>query len=216
MSYTESKFLVTNYDREAEATAWYGPEVAFGLAFNFIAPGQSILDIGIGTGLGSVLFQKYGLYVYGLDISLDMLDVCRSKGFAEKLVQHDLTVYPYPFEDNSLDHAVCVGVFNFFQDLLPIFHEAGRIIKNNGVFVFVVGDQESGKPAEIIVGPEHTGTDATITMYLHSYKQVTSWLQENGFSLARNLEFFYFMDREKTKKIPARAYMAVKSIQVNQ
>ena len=43
------------YDDEAEACGWFGPEVVLGLAYKCVQPGQSILDIGIGTGLGSVL-----------------------------------------------------------------------------------------------------------------------------------------------------------------
>jgi hypothetical protein len=41
------------YDDEAEATGWFGPEVAFGLMYKYIQPGQPVLDIGIGTDLGS-------------------------------------------------------------------------------------------------------------------------------------------------------------------
>jgi hypothetical protein len=46
--------MVEAYDEVAEATGWLGPEVAFGLVYKHIQPGQSILDIGIGTGLVSV------------------------------------------------------------------------------------------------------------------------------------------------------------------
>ena len=52
----QTRTIVEAYDEEAEATGWFGPEVAFGLIYKYIQPGQSILDIGIGTGLGSVLF----------------------------------------------------------------------------------------------------------------------------------------------------------------
>ncbi len=48
--------MITAYDEEAEATGWYGPEVAFGLTYAHVQPSQSMLDIGIGTGLGSILF----------------------------------------------------------------------------------------------------------------------------------------------------------------
>lgn len=76
------------YDGEAEASGWCGPEVAFGLACMYVQPGQSILDIGIGTGLGSVLFRKAGLEVHGMDISPKMLDECRSKGFTALIMRN--------------------------------------------------------------------------------------------------------------------------------
>ena len=84
------------YDEEAEATGWYGPEAAFGLAYKFLRPGQSILDLGIGTGLAAVLFRKAGLRLYGMDVAPEMLEACRGKGFTD-LVRHDLTERPYPF-----------------------------------------------------------------------------------------------------------------------
>jgi SAM-dependent methyltransferase len=82
--------MVAAYDDEAEASGWFGPEVAFGLAYTYVQPGQSILDIGIGTGLGTVLFRKARMKVCGIDVSPKMLDACRSKGFTA-LQLHDLS-----------------------------------------------------------------------------------------------------------------------------
>jgi ubiquinone/menaquinone biosynthesis C-methylase UbiE len=62
------------YDQEAEETGWFGPEILFGLSFKYLQPNQSILDLGIGTGLSSVLFHKAGLEVHGLDNSPEMLE----------------------------------------------------------------------------------------------------------------------------------------------
>lgn len=50
------------------------------MAYEQIQPGQSILDIGIGTGLRSILFRKAGLTVHGMETSQDMLEACRTKG----------------------------------------------------------------------------------------------------------------------------------------
>ena len=125
------------YDDEAEATGWYGSEVAFGLTYAHVQPGQSMLDIGIGTGLGSILFHKAGLDIHGLDISPQMLDACRRKGFSS-LHLHDLGKPPYPFDSESIDHAVCSGVFNFFSDLSPVFQETRRILRKGGLFLLLV------------------------------------------------------------------------------
>ena len=101
--------IVETYDEEAEASGWFGPEVAFGLTYKYIQPEQSLLDIGIGTGLGSVLFRKAGLKVFGMDISQDMLDACLSKGFTD-LVLHDLKMTPYPYESETMDIAYGVKI----------------------------------------------------------------------------------------------------------
>jgi cyclopropane fatty-acyl-phospholipid synthase-like methyltransferase len=79
----------------------------------FIRPGQTILDIGIGTGLGSEPFFQAGIRIVGIDVNEEMLDACRKKGFAVCLLRHDLTVVPYPFGDETFDQAISTGVFLF-------------------------------------------------------------------------------------------------------
>jgi len=207
--------VITAYDKEAEATGWYGPEVAFGLTYAYVHPGQSMLDIGIGTGLGSVLFRKAGLEVHGMDISPKMLDECRSKGFTA-LQLHDLSKPPYPYDSESMDHAVCTGVFNFFSDLFPVFQEASRIIRKGGLFVFVVGDRSENEVHAIEVGAEHTKSENTVTMYLHSPKQIVELFARYGFEQLRDLSFTVFMDRERTKSMPARSYLARKRTGIEQ
>lgn len=201
--------MVEAYDEEAEATGWVGPEVAFGLAYEHIQPGQSILDIGIGTGLGSALFRKAGLQVYGMDVSPEMLAACRSKGFTD-LTRHDLTAPPYPYESESLDHAVCVGVLNFFSDLSPVFRESARILRPGGLFIFVVGDRAEDEAPEVTVGAEHTGSSTPVTMYRHSARQISRWVDENGFAPLQSLVFTVYMDREKAHSLQARAYLVRK------
>ena len=66
------------YDKRVKEYGWVGSEVAFGLAYEYTSPAQTILDIGIGTGLGSILFHKAGMFIYGLDNSDAMLDICQS------------------------------------------------------------------------------------------------------------------------------------------
>jgi SAM-dependent methyltransferase len=197
-----------DYDRKAEEYDWRGPEVAFGLSYAFVRPGESILDIGIGTGLSSVLFHKAGLRVYGMDASRKMLEACRSKRFAADLKEHDLTVLPYPYETASLDHAACLGVLQFFRDLRPIFEEVSRIVRDEGIFVFIVGDRAPGETAQIEVGPEHTQSDATMAICRHSPEEIAHLLGDNDFTLIRSLEFPVPMDPKRTRFLPAKAYVA--------
>jgi predicted TPR repeat methyltransferase len=197
-----------SYDDEARATGWQGPAVAFGLAYRYIEPGQTIIDLGIGTGLGSELFEKAGLMVVGVDVSEEMLDSCRKKGIATKLVLHDLNATPYPFDDDFCDHAVSTGVFQFFRNLEPIFEETRRVVRADGIFVFVTGDRGKGESAEVVVDADHTGTGFPVTMFRHHLDEVAGWLEHNGFFLVDTLEFTVWMDRERLERFPARAYIA--------
>jgi len=200
--------MASEYDRTAEEYNWRGPEIAFGLSYAFVNPGESVLDIGIGTGLSSILFHKAGLHVYGMDVSAKMLEACRGKGFAADLKEHDLTVEPYPYDAASLDHAICLGVLNFFRDLRPVFREVARILRDDGVFAFVVGDRAPREKAEFVVEPEHTQSDSTVMMYCHDTEEINDLLNDNDLALVRCLEFPMPMDRERTKVLRAKAYVA--------
>ncbi|MDP3564931.1 MAG: class I SAM-dependent methyltransferase [Methanoregula sp.] len=206
----EDHELAEGYDDDARATGWQGPSMVFNLLSWHIRPGQTVIDIGIGTGLGSEPFFKAGLRIIGMDLSDRMLDACRKKEFTNSLVRHDLTEFPYPFGDGSIDHAISTGVFQFFSDLDGVFREVFRILPDGGRIAFVTGDRSPEEPTEIIAGPEQTGTDESITMFCHTQGQVNSWLVKNGFRPDGSVEFTVWMDEQRTKKFPARAYLAQK------
>jgi predicted TPR repeat methyltransferase len=206
----QAQAIAEDYDAEAKSTSWLGPEVAFGLAREHIAPGQSVLDLGIGTGLGSMPFREAGLLVHGMDISQEMLDACRWKGF-EYLTRHDLASQPYPYAAGSFDHVVCIGVLPFFRDLSAVFAETQRLLKTGGLFVFVTADRTEDEKTELVVGPEHTGTGQSVTMYRHSRGQISRWLEESGFISLESVPFVIYMDSEKTETMPGECYAARKA-----
>ena len=206
----DEKRMVENYDQKASATEWLGPEVAFRLACKYIKPGQTMLDIGIGTGLGAYQFYKAGLIVSGMDISGEMLDTCRKKGFASDLKKHDLKITPYPYEKASMNLVLCIGVMQFFKDLSKIFREVNRILRDNGLFVFIVANRGPNEKSEVVVRPKHTGTNEPVIMVLHSTEQINQWLADSAFQFVQGLEFTVYMDHEKSAKLPAKAYLAKK------
>lgn len=177
---------------------------------DFVRPGQTVLDTGIGTGLGSEPFFRAGLRVYGMDISSPMLEVCNRKKIAARLFRHNLTRYPYPSGGGSLDHVISTGLFHFFPELHGIFNEIAPVLADGGRFAFVTGDRGPEEPAGVIAGPEQTGTDRSVTMYLHTTGQVTKWLEMNGMDAEDSLRFAIWMDEGRSKLFPARAYRARK------
>lgn len=197
------------YDAEARATEYLGPDIAFGLVYEYTQPGQLLLDLGIGTGLASALFRKAGLRVYGMDISQEMLDACRWKGFKD-LTRHDLTDPPYPYASESFDHILCLGVLNFLSDPSSVFSESSRLLKARGIFAFVLGTRGEEDDPTLLVGPEHTGTGESVTLHLYSDTQTTRLLDEWNFALLKSLPFPVYMDAEKSTSLPAACYVARK------
>jgi predicted TPR repeat methyltransferase len=203
-----SKSYADYYDEQAEATAWHGPEVVFGLMYAHVQARESVLDIGIGTGLGSVLFDRAGLRVSGMDNSRDMLEGARSKGFVRDLRQHDMGSMPYPYDGGSFDHAICVGVLQFFTEIDSVLNEVSRVLRRGGMFGFTVADWKSGDSSSFTASGEHTQNERRVVMYRHSEPYVRRSLASAGLSVRADVEFLAFMDAERAASMFMRAYVA--------
>lgn len=100
------------------------------------AAGDSLLDIGCGTGTCLETFLDLGLKVTGLDASTYALDIALKKignrvdfykGYAEDL----------PFDDNSFNHACLFTSLEFVGDPQKALAEAFRVAKDR-VFLGVL------------------------------------------------------------------------------
>ena len=131
----------SQYDQQVRDYRSYSHDVLFGMAFEYVKPHETLLDIGIGTGLASQPFAKRGLKIFGLDGSIEMLKICESKAFVEELKRFDLRTDPLPYSDHSFDHVISCGVFHFFGELGPIVKEISRVIKAGGIFAFTIAGQ---------------------------------------------------------------------------
>ena len=127
-----------DYDSLAKKYNSHMHALLFGMCYEYIKPGDYLLDIGIGTGLSSFLFAKAGLNISGFDGSAEMLKECEKKGFVKEIIQHNIQDFPLPYPDNIFSIIVCNAVFHSFGDLMPISKEAYRIIKPGGIFAFTI------------------------------------------------------------------------------
>jgi predicted TPR repeat methyltransferase len=202
------------YESQAVEIDWHGHEILFGLMYEFIKPDETLLDIGIGTGLGSLLFHKAGLRVSGFDNSAEMLEGCKSKGFSGETIEHDLRDVPFPYETDSFDHITSLAVLNFFADLEPVIGEAARIIKPQGIFGFTVEGKRPGQESRYTMrvdgGPDQDEELFEITMYRHSDEHVRALLESAGFFVLKDFEFLADRYPEQGIEVYLTAYVAQK------
>ncbi|MCF8301960.1 MAG: class I SAM-dependent methyltransferase [Bacteroidales bacterium] len=215
------------YDQQAKESGWYAPEVVFGLVFEFIKQKQSLLDLGIGSGMSAALFKDFGLKVYGLDGSPELLKLCRMKGISRDLKQHDLHELPLPYRDAFVDNVIAVGVLNFFRDIHKLTAEVSRVLKRNGIFAFTVEDHKPGMDRQYVInqkeGIDLNPYEDSIQMFRHDRNQIEDVLISDGFQLLKSLEFLGFSypvqndlsetetgEYEGSKNIYFKAYIARK------
>lgn len=180
------------YDKSREM-GWYGPQVLFGLMYSHIHSGESLLDLGIGTGLGPMKFHEAGLVISGIDSSPAMLEKCNEKHPPFTLIQHDLTNPPWPFDDKDFHHIMSTGVFHFFGELDNALREVARIIRPGGVFGFDFYEYD----ARNIEGYDEAAhgvyskldTEYDIRVFRHSEQYIFAQLSKAGFDLLDDLKF---------------------------
>jgi ubiquinone/menaquinone biosynthesis C-methylase UbiE len=191
------------YDNMSVLIEYHGHEVLFGLDYEYLYPGSSVLDVGIGTGLSSYLFYKAGLKVYGIDGSKKMLDICKKKEFATELKLCDLVVDRWPYEDAKFENTVACGVFHFFEKLDRVFEEANRVTKIGGTFSFTVMVSEEGLLS-------YTDTGSGLSIYYHNDFQIIELLNKYGFTVLKYITFFVYKTPDKKEKSMLRGYLAKK------
>ncbi len=113
-------------------------ELEIGLMQSLLEParGDSVLDIGCGTGACLLAFLDMELAVTGLDPSTYMLDIASQK------VNHRVDLYKgyaedLPFDDNSFHYACLFTTLEFVDDPQKALEEACRVAKDK-VFIGVL------------------------------------------------------------------------------
>ncbi len=95
----------------------------------------TVVDLGCGTGLSTLVWSKYCEQAVGIEPSVDMLSIALTKatdsisfinGFGHSTGQ----------QDNSIDVVICSQSFHWMEPGATL-HEVNRILKPNGIFATV-------------------------------------------------------------------------------
>ena len=206
-----------SYDNYIKDCQWVGTDIMFGLMYEFLSPEQILLDIGIGTGLASLLFHKYGLKIYGIDGSEEMISVCKSKGFVEEFKRINFTDESVWFKNKTFDHIISHGVFNLVGDLQHIFNNSFKSHTNKGVFCFTyegLRDSSDGYLESKIPGIyQKKIKESGIRVYRHTSEYIFEQLKITGFKMLKTTEFLAFIDSETKAKTYFTIVLAINANQ---
>ncbi|MEZ4527164.1 MAG: class I SAM-dependent methyltransferase [Desulfobacterales bacterium] len=98
--------------------------------------GQTVLDIGCGTGEGLAALSEAGLQVTGLDPSEPMLALASGK-MGNRADLHRGAAEDLPFDDNAFTYVCLSNTLEFADDPLKAMEEAFRVAKDK-VFIGIL------------------------------------------------------------------------------
>ena len=178
---------------------------------------RKILDIGCGHGADIRFLESLGAKsVYGIDASRFMIDEAkkRVKNPRNLSVQN---INKTKFEDSFFDVVISRYTLHYLKKIDPAYKEISRILKKNGIFIFVVhhplkdfANQKNKKYGkQEIIKKELYGGKVSISFPTHSFKD---YLSETFFR-------DFYIDLYEEKKTPEEnqennlpGFMGIKAI----
>lgn len=124
----------------------------FAVALRLLEPerGDLIADLGAGGGWCSDLLQRLNRTSIAIDISLEMLRVCRQRETRTPIRAAAADLEKLPFLDGVFDKAICLNALHHVPSMSAAVSEIARVLSPKGVAVFSEpGAGHAGMPASL-------------------------------------------------------------------
>ncbi|MCW2763001.1 MAG: class SAM-dependent methyltransferase [Marmoricola sp.] len=124
------------YDDDLASWSYQAPGVVAETVVSRHVDAGTVLDVGCGTGLVGRALRARGFagQILGLDISQASLEVAQQGGAYDSVEQANLQ-QRLPFEDDSVDALVCVGVMTYLPEVETVWREFARVARPGGLVV---------------------------------------------------------------------------------
>jgi len=129
----------------------------------------------VGCGNGKNMLYRNDIYSYGIDISEEQVEICKSKGL--RVEKANMTSLPY--ESNEFDNIICIATYHHLDnpdDRRKAILEMYRVLKPNGKLLLTVWAMEQDldskrkfTSSDEMVSWELNGS--TYYRYYHIYKK---------------------------------------------
>jgi len=151
--------------------------------------GQTLLDVGCGTGYFSDLAYKQGVDVTGIDASKEFIKQAKKRNTEIKFSSGEME--ELPFTDNTFDFVCGFNSYQYAANIKNALSEAKRALKDNGKLVVMIwGNKEDCealtylKAIGSLLPPPPPGAAGPFA--LSENKLLESTLVEVGFKIIAN------------------------------
>jgi predicted TPR repeat methyltransferase len=146
-----------------------------------VAPERlQVLDAGCGSGVIGALIGRQVARLDGVDLSAGLIERARETGFYQELHQDDLVHFMTAHPDRY-DVVTSSAVLVHFGDLAPAFAAAAATLRDEGLFIFTVFDNEEDENA-VAVGSMERGYAQT-GCYVHGRAYVARAARAHRFAV---------------------------------
>jgi phosphatidylethanolamine/phosphatidyl-N-methylethanolamine N-methyltransferase len=200
--------VAPGYDRAMAADY----EAALGKIVSIVRPGDTVLDVGTGTGLVAFEAAKIAEKVYGIDISAKMLEKAIEKAKDKSVENIEFRLedgYATSFDDGIFDVVICCNTLHMMNDPKSALVEMRRLLKPDGVLVAPTYCHAEPTALKTRIGLRLFGIMRWLSIlpYLHRFnkRNVLEIVARAGFTVSEGAEldkkalFFYVEARKKDK-----------------
>lgn len=184
LTQAEFDLWAATYDADAASrAAWVSHEkVAQAIGIHKpTGPVTHVVDLGTGTGLLLPYLKKEfaAATLTGVDLSVKMIEECRKKGLADRLIQHDLAAGDWPIEPQSAQLISASGVLEFVRDGDAFIGNAAVILQKDGMAVMTYQLPLMGKRPGMSASP----------IYNHLPRDITDSFEKAGLNILAHTDF---------------------------
>lgn len=156
-----------NYNETLSSWNYQAPTEVANLMQQHAPLSSRVLDAGCGTGLSGRALHDAGYRdIVGIDISSDSLVIAEKTDVYRRVDIQNLQTVPLPFDADSFDAIVCVGVLTHVTDPAALFREFCRLVTSGGYIVLTHRDDffDSQDYPGVLTGLRDEGLWETISV----------------------------------------------------